>query len=269
MFTHRTRKTVLAGVSLVAAGMMVSACGPDGGSSDASGSKDGASSAQSPKESASGGSDSAAPDSGSGGGTENKDGAAGTAAPAGKAPQGTFQGSLTYMAPGKFMVEGGGKRIAFYVQKGAKITGYGTLCGNPGQESSCTESQLEAATKKKAVPGKVTLHNGAASAITERKPGTAGGDADEEAPSPIEGSLRGVVKYLAPQKFTVKAGQSAEQAFYVSNATKISGAGKICGNGDTPEDCTIEQLEAAAKKGVTAEVELKDGSATAVTESHR
>lgn len=268
MFAHRTRKTVLAGVSLLAAGMLVSACGPENGSPDASGagSGSGSSHAQSSSKDSNGGKTSDANGAHGAGASSSQGGAANAGGPGSKGYHGALEGDVEYMAPGKFIVKPDkGMAVAFYIEKGAKITGWGTLCGNPGQQTTCTEQQLESATKQKAVPASVTLDGGTASAVTEHKPGTAGGDAD----TGVSGQRVGNVRYLAPQKFTVQGAKGPAQAFYASNATVITGAGRICGEKGTTHNCTEGQLESATKgSGVHATVTLKDGAATAVTETH-
>ncbi|MEU1212626.1 hypothetical protein ABZ424_09325 [Streptomyces sp. NPDC005790] len=86
----------------------------------------------------------------------------------------------------------------------------------------------------------------------------------------VTGKWVGTVSYLAPGKYTVKDAKDAEQAFFTSEDTDIEGAGKICGDADgqaaTP--CTEEQLEAAAKKGFGATVDVKDGVAVSIIEDH-
>ncbi|MFH8503575.1 hypothetical protein [Streptomyces flaveolus] len=86
----------------------------------------------------------------------------------------------------------------------------------------------------------------------------------------VSGKWVGTVSYLAPGKYTVTDANDAEQAFFTSEDTDIEGAGKICGDADgqaaTP--CTEEQLEAAAKKGFGATVDVKDGVAVSIIEDH-
>ena len=86
----------------------------------------------------------------------------------------------------------------------------------------------------------------------------------------VSGKWAGTVSYLAPGKYTVTDANGTEQAFFTSEDTDIEGAGKICGDADgqaaTP--CTEEELEAAAKKGFGATVDVKDGVAVSVIEDH-
>ncbi|GAA2590201.1 hypothetical protein [Streptomyces lienomycini] len=86
----------------------------------------------------------------------------------------------------------------------------------------------------------------------------------------VSGKWVGTVSYLAPGKYTVKDENGAEQAFFTAEDTDIEGAGKICGDADgqaaTP--CTEEELEAAAKNGFGATVDVKDGVAVSIIEDH-
>ncbi|AXL89055.1 hypothetical protein C4J65_12595 [Streptomyces sp. CB09001] len=86
----------------------------------------------------------------------------------------------------------------------------------------------------------------------------------------VSGKWVGTVSYLAPGKYTVTDAGDVQQAFFTSEDTDIEGAGKICGDADgqaaTP--CTEEELEAAAKKGFGATVDVKDGVAVSIIEDH-
>ncbi|MFL9658630.1 hypothetical protein ACJ7VE_33490 [Streptomyces sp. PB17] len=86
----------------------------------------------------------------------------------------------------------------------------------------------------------------------------------------VSGKWAGTVAYLAPGKYTVTDANGAEQAFFTAEDTDIEGAGKICGDADgqaaTP--CTEEELEAAAKQGFGATVDVKDGVAVSIIEDH-
>ncbi|MEU0675342.1 hypothetical protein ABZ330_21095 [Streptomyces sp. NPDC006172] len=86
----------------------------------------------------------------------------------------------------------------------------------------------------------------------------------------VSGSFAdGKVTYLAPGKYIVSVAGKDDQQFLVAEDTKVHGAGTICGEAGSKVDapCTLDQLEAAAKKGaVGADVEMKDGVATLVTE---
>lgn len=84
------------------------------------------------------------------------------------------------------------------------------------------------------------------------------------------GSWFGNVSYLAPGKYTVSGPKGEEQAFFTSEDTEIWGAGDICGdeNDQSATKCTEQELEAAAKKGVSAEVKIGEGIATRIAEDH-
>ncbi|MFE9854514.1 hypothetical protein [Streptomyces sp. NPDC005780] len=84
------------------------------------------------------------------------------------------------------------------------------------------------------------------------------------------GTWFGNVSYLAPGKYTVSGPKGEEQAFFTAEDTEIWGAGDICGdeNGQSATKCTEQELEAAARKGVSAEVKISDGIATRITDDH-
>ncbi|MGW0756987.1 hypothetical protein ACWD1Y_10950 [Streptomyces sp. NPDC002814] len=174
---------------------------------------------------------------------------------------GTFNGgTVSYLAPGKYTVSVAGKTDqAFFVADNTAVYGAGAICGS----ASCTLDQLETATQKAAVTADVTLKDGVATVVRERHDVENGTGA-----TGVNGTWFGNVAYLAPGKFTVSDMKGVEQAFFVSDSTRVYGAGTICGtpgSEETPQ-CTLTQLESAAKKGVSAEVEIKDGVATTVTE---
>ncbi|MFS8199112.1 hypothetical protein ACLVWQ_10540 (plasmid) [Streptomyces sp. CWNU-52B] len=86
----------------------------------------------------------------------------------------------------------------------------------------------------------------------------------------VSGTWFGNVSYLAPGKYTVSDQKGVEQAFFTSADTEIWGAGDICGdeNGQSATKCTEAELEAAAQKGVSAEVKITKGIATRITDDH-
>ncbi|HEY9331921.1 MAG TPA: hypothetical protein VIS09_27385 [Streptomyces sp.] len=86
----------------------------------------------------------------------------------------------------------------------------------------------------------------------------------------VSGTWFGNVSYLAPGKYTVSGPKGEEQAFFTSDDTEIWGAGDICGdeNGQSATKCTEQELEAAARKGVSAEVTISEGIATRITDDH-
>ncbi|MGP3991926.1 hypothetical protein [Streptomyces sp. 3N207] len=86
----------------------------------------------------------------------------------------------------------------------------------------------------------------------------------------VSGTWFGTVSYVAPGKYTVSDMKGMKQAFLTSTSTNIQGAGDICGDADgqAAQKCTESQLEAAAKKGVSAKVRIKNGTAVSVIDDH-
>ncbi|MFF9394967.1 hypothetical protein [Streptomyces griseoluteus] len=86
----------------------------------------------------------------------------------------------------------------------------------------------------------------------------------------VSGTWFGNVSYLAPGKYTVSDQKGSEQEFLLAEDTEIIGYDDICGDpgvaGGTK--CTEAQLETAAKKGVSAEVVIKNGIATSIRDDH-
>jgi len=178
---------------------------------------------------------------------------------------GTFKnGTVSYLAPGKYTVKVPGKtEQAFFTAEDTLVYGAGQVCGSPRSEErpQCTLDELETATKKKAVPADVTMKNGVATVVRERH------DVQNGTPGDVNGTWFGNVSYLAPGKYTVSDMKGVEQAFFVADDTLVYGAGTICGSPNSAEmtQCTPAELEAAAKKGVSAKVRLTDGIATTIT----
>ncbi|QQM42305.1 hypothetical protein [Streptomyces liliifuscus] len=218
-----------------------------------------------------------------------------------KGVSGSFKnGKVTYLAPGKYIVSVPGKEDQqFWVADDTEVYGVGTICGEAGSkvDAPCTLDQLEAALKKGAVNADVEMKNGAATLVTERRAaqqdtgsdsgsGSSGSDSDSGSgrdESVIEGVNKGKgvngtwfgnVSYLAPGKYTVSDMKGTEQQFLVADDTKIMGYDDICDavntgpGGEGGIECTEAQLEAAAKKGFSAEVEISNGIATTITDDH-
>ncbi|MFJ5270630.1 hypothetical protein [Streptomyces sp. NPDC088358] len=86
----------------------------------------------------------------------------------------------------------------------------------------------------------------------------------------VSGSFKnGKVSYLAPGKYIVSVPGKQDQEFWVADDTEVYGTGTICGEAGAKVDapCTPAQLEAATKKAaVGADVQMKNGVATLVTE---
>ncbi|MET9678735.1 hypothetical protein [Streptomyces coeruleorubidus] len=91
-----------------------------------------------------------------------------------------------------------------------------------------------------------------------------------EKPKGVSGTFKnGKVSYLAPGKYIVSVPGKGDQQFFVADDTEVYGVGTICGEAGSEVDapCTLDQLEAATKKNaVGADVEMKNGIATLVTE---
>lgn len=216
-----------------------------------------------------------------------------------KGVSGSFKnGKVTYLAPGKYIVSVPGKADQqFWVADDTEVYGVGTICGEAGSkvDAPCTPDQLEAALKKGAVNADVEMKNGAATLVTERRAaqqdtgsgsGSSGSDSDSSSgrdESVVEGVNKGKgvngtwfgnVSYLAPGKYTVSDMKGTEQQFLVADDTKIMGYDDICDavntgpGGEGGVECTEAQLEAAAKKGFSAEVEISNGIATTITDDH-
>ncbi|MGW0946009.1 hypothetical protein ACWD4O_26185 [Streptomyces sp. NPDC002623] len=86
----------------------------------------------------------------------------------------------------------------------------------------------------------------------------------------VSGTFKdGKVTYLASGKYIVTVTGKDAQQFLVAEDTEVYGVGTICGVSGSKVDapCTLDELETAVKKGaVNADVEMKDGVATLVTE---
>ncbi|MGW2565644.1 hypothetical protein [Streptomyces sp. NPDC001537] len=250
---RRLRKTALV-TAAITAGLLMTACqngsGGNGSSADTS---------ASPTATAQGTSKTS--------GTSGHAGSSGTSAGnASKSQQGVnvtvTGGTVSYLAPGKYILSVPGKTDrAFFVADDTQVQGAGTICGG----SHCTLDQLETAAKKTAVPADVTIRKGVATVVRERH--SAGSGTGTKG---VSGTWLGNVSYLAPGKFTVSDIKGVEQAFFVADSTKVYGAGTICGTPGSSRTsrCTLDQLEAAARKGVSAKVVISGGVATTVTEDH-
>ena len=133
-------------------------------------------------------------------------------------------------------------------------------------KSSGAESSAAASSAKGTSDAKGTSSNGTGGAGSTNLPtgsGSGGGKA-------VSGTWFGNVSYLAPGKYTVSDTKGTEQAFFTSDDTDIEGAGEICGDagGQAATPCSEAELEAAAKKGVSATVKLQKGIAVSIVEDH-
>ncbi|QJS99061.1 hypothetical protein G9272_00845 [Streptomyces asoensis] len=185
---------------------------------------------------------------------------------------GTFtQGTVTYLAPGKYTVTTGGKTQQFSLAEDTKIWGAGKICGDADGQAAeqCTEAELEKATKTGAVPADVVLKDGIAVTVTERpaddsgtgassttggsstggSSSASGGSSSSSGGSTssasggsssggsgssggVSGTWLGTVSYLAPGKFTVSDMKDTQQQFWLAEDTKIWGVGGMCGDAD-------------------------------------
>ncbi|MFF3934832.1 hypothetical protein [Streptomyces phaeofaciens] len=220
---------------------------------------------------------------------------------------GTFtDGTVAYLASGKYTVTTGGKAQQFWVAEDTKIWGAGRICGDADGQAAeeCTEAELEKVTKSGAVPADVVLKDGIAVTVTERpteasgtggSSSTGGGSSNGSSSagsssssggstssasggsssggsgssSGVSGTWLGTVSYLAPGKYTVSDMRDSQQQFWLAEDTEIWGVGGMCGDADgqAAEECTEAELEKAAKAGnLSATVKVTDGIATSITE---
>ncbi|MGW3337406.1 hypothetical protein ACWDCL_08000 [Streptomyces sp. NPDC001009] len=86
----------------------------------------------------------------------------------------------------------------------------------------------------------------------------------------VNGTWFGNVSYLAPGKYTVSDMKGVEQQFLLAEDTEIRGYDDICGDPGAADGarCTEADLEAAAKKGFSAEVVISNGIATSIRDDH-
>ncbi|WP_406419885.1 hypothetical protein [Streptomyces sp. NBC_01614] len=213
-----------------------------------------------------------------------------------KGVSGSFtDGEVTYLAPGKYIVSVPGKGDQqFLVADDTEVYGAGTICGEAGAkvDAPCTLDQLEAAAKKDTVSADVKMKNGIATLVTERRAAQqdngsgsesgseSGSNSDESVLEGINkgkgvnGTWFGNVSYLAPGKYTVSDMKGVEQQFFIAEDTEIRGYDDICdavntgAGGEGGTECTEAQLEAAAKKGFSAEVVISNGIATSIRDDH-
>ncbi|MEV0036747.1 hypothetical protein [Streptomyces sp. NPDC050804] len=242
----RTRSRTLAAVGLLAAtSLFLTACEPAG--------SDAASSAE----------------ASTGAGTEDgaKDGAKDGAeeASADNREDGTVTGLLTYLAPGKLEVDG----RPFFVAADALIQG-GEICGDPEtpEMENCTPEELDMAAKNGNHTAEVTIEKGVAVKVLQKispePPSGEDGAGEANSGNREDGTVTGVLTYLAPGKLEVDG-----RPFFVAVDTLIQG-GEICGDPETPEaeNCTPEELDMAAKDGtLKVEVTIKKGIAEQVIQA--
>ncbi|MGF0174580.1 hypothetical protein ACQF36_30005 [Streptomyces sp. Marseille-Q5077] len=259
---NRHLRNAVVAAAAITAGLLMTACqnGSDGNAAGKSGAG-----ATSVAEKAS--------DSKASKGSEDSQGSQGSTNS--KGVSGSFtDGKVTYLAPGKYIVSVPGKEDQqFLVADDTEVYGAGTICGEAGAkvDAPCTLDQLEAATKKAAVSADVKMKNGIATLVTERRAAQQDTGSGSEG---VNGTWFGNVSYLAPGKYTVSDLKGVEQQFFVAEDTEILGYDDICdavntgAGGEGGTECTEAELEAAAKKGFSAEVVISNGIATSIRDDH-
>ncbi|MFC7308217.1 hypothetical protein ACFQVC_28845 [Streptomyces monticola] len=262
--SHR-RKAVLTAAALMATTTLLTAC-----QGDADGGKKSSGSGSSASDSDAKGKS----DNGSTGGADSsksQTGGSGSGAKSGgKGVSGTWFGTVSYLAPGKYTVTDlKDTQQAFFTSTDTDIQGAGEICGSAAGQAAtpCSEEQLEAASKK-GVSATVKLENGIAVSIVEDRAGSGGDDSDTGKPN---GTRSGELGYLAPGKYSLLDSDGSTISFYSATATTINGNGWICGGPDDEPNkrCTEGELEAAAKKGgVRVIVKLSNGGAITIDEEH-
>ncbi|MFI0814609.1 hypothetical protein ACH4TX_07225 [Streptomyces sp. NPDC021098] len=174
-----------------------------------------------------------------------------------------------------------GRRLAAAIAVAAALGLGSTACG--------PDSEADAGSKSDTSASAQSTSGSSSDGSGTSKSGTDGGGS--EAPSEGGGVANagnhklivGKLKYLAPGKLTVTPEDGGmEQAFLVANATKILGAAAICtddpnggasigDDGYGTADCTVDELEKAAKtSSVTVRVSMdrKSGGAETVEEKY-
>jgi hypothetical protein len=262
--SHR-RKAVLTAAALMATTALLTSCqGDSDGGNKSSGSGSSASDSDAKGKSddgGSGGADGAEAQTGSGSGGKS----------GGEGVTGTWFGTVSYLAPGKYTVtDMKDTKQAFFTSTDTDIQGAGEICGDAeGQAATpCSEEELEAAAKK-GVSATVKLENGTAVSVVEDH-SSSGGDDDSDTGKPT-GTRSGELGYLAPGKYSLVGSDGSQISFFSATATTINGNGWICGEagGEPNKRCTEGELEAAAKKGgVRVVVELDNGAAVTIDEEH-
>ncbi|MFI6347354.1 hypothetical protein [Streptomyces sp. NPDC050560] len=249
----RSPRILLTALALTATGALLTSCqddGSDNGKAENAGDSSSASQSTKPP----GDESSKTADNAGGSGGDNK-------------VTGTWHGTVTYMAPGKYLIkEAKGGEQAFLTAEATDIEGIAKICGDGGQSATrCTAAQLEAASHR-GFSATVTLEKGIATKIAEDHPAGGGSDADQ----PKKVYLQGVSHYVAPGKYSVTDdGTKKERAFLTTTNTVINGAGWICGTEKKTQRCTTEELDAATKRGVRLVVEITDdGTAVTIDEQH-
>ncbi|WP_406145394.1 hypothetical protein [Streptomyces sp. NBC_01012] len=250
------RKTVLTAAALMATTALLTSC-QDGDSGDGKASSTSNSSASDSGAKGTSGSD----DKGSGGSEVQTDSTAGSKS-GGKKVTGTWFGTVSYLAPGKYTVSDlKDTEQQFFTSTDTDIQGAGTICGDAAGQAAtpCSEDELEAAAKD-GVSATVELKDGVAVSVVEDHSGGDGADK-------TSGLWSGKLANLAPGKYSV-VNDEGERAFVTSTETVINGAGLICGDREQIKQCTEDELEAAAENSVDVVVKVEHGIAVTIDENH-
>ncbi|MFH8485238.1 hypothetical protein [Streptomyces longisporoflavus] len=246
------RKTVLTAAALIATTTLLTAC-QEG---DSEGGK-----ANTSSSSASGAKEMSGSDDKASGGDEGQAGSSAVSKSEGKKVTGTWFGTVSYLAPGKYTVSDlKDTKQQFFTSTDTDIQGAGKICGDaPGQAATpCSEDELEAAAKD-GVSATVKLKDGVAVSVIE--------DHSSNDDGKTSGLWTGKLAYLAPGKYSV-VNDEGERAFVTSTETVINGAGLICGDREEIKQCTEDELEAAARKSVDVVVKVDRGIAVTIDENH-
>ncbi|MDX3327374.1 MULTISPECIES: hypothetical protein [Streptomyces] len=248
----RHRKSVLTAAALIATTTLLTACQGGGSGGD----KANTSSSSSSEAKAMSGSDNKA----SGSDEEQADGNAGNKSD-GKKVTGTWFGTVSYLAPGKYTVSDlKDTKQQFFTSTDTDIQGAGKICGDAAGQTAtpCSEDELEAAARD-GVSATVKLKNGIAVSVIE--------DHSSNDDGKTSGLWTGKLAYLAPNKYSV-VNDEGQRAFLTSTETVINGAGLICGDREEIKQCTEDELEAAAKKSIDVVVKVDHGIAVTIDENH-
>ncbi|MGW2329953.1 hypothetical protein ACWC5C_29940 [Streptomyces sp. NPDC001700] len=179
-----------------------------------------------------------------------------------------------------------GRRLAATLVAAAALSLGATACG---PEDGASDASGSSSSQESSAP----QSTGGSSSDNSDSSGSQGQEDGSAAPAPPDGggaanagnhrAIVGTLKYLAPGKLTVTPEEGGtEQAFLISNATKILGAAAICsddsnGGASIGDDgygtakCSVEELEKSAKSNsVTVRVTMntKSGGAETVEEKY-
>ncbi|GAA0958355.1 MULTISPECIES: hypothetical protein [Streptomyces violaceusniger group] len=178
-----------------------------------------------------------------------------------------------------------GRRIAAALVAAAALSLGATACGPEDSGADSSGSSASASASAQPTSGSSSDNSGSQGQNGGKQGqngGKGGGNGGGAANAGNHRMYVGTLKYLAPGKMTIKPESGdMEQAFLVSNATRILGAAAICSDdggtvsigddGYGTSKCTVEQLEKAAKtNSVTVRVTMnpKSGAAETVEEKY-